>query len=125
MGYRSDLMAVFYAPKENAPVLKLYVDENFPEDLKGDLAPIDNGFHAGYEFSGNGWKWYESYPDVQAFNRFVSNFLELADNDEHGERRWAYEFVRIGEDSDDVTESRSDYSQYLISVSRVIDSEFN
>lgn len=127
MGYRSELMAVFYAPKEHAPVLKLYVDENFPEELKADMRPIDNGRHAGFQFSGRGWKWYDSYPEVIAFNRFVSNFLELAeaDSDEAKERRWAYEFVRIGEESDDVEETYSDHSHYLIRISRAIDSEFN
>jgi hypothetical protein len=124
MGYRSDLMAVFYAPKDNAPMLKLYVDENFPEDLAGELKPIDNGRHAGYMFEGRGWKWYESYPEVVAFNRFVANFLELADGEDASERAWAYEFVRIGEDSDDVEETYSDHSHYLIRISRAIDSEF-
>jgi hypothetical protein len=127
MGYRSDLMAVFYAPKEHAPVLKLYVDENFPEQLKAYMKPIDNGRYAGYAFSGTGWKWYESYPEVIAFNQFVSNYLELADadSDEANERRWAYEFVRIGEDSDDNEETYSDHAHYLIQISRTIDSEFN
>jgi hypothetical protein len=124
MGYRSDIKAVFYAPKEHAPVLKLYVDENFPEELKGDLHLIDNGYAQGYMFEGEGWKWYDSYPDVQAFNRFVSNFLELADGEEGSERRWAYEFVRIGEDSDDVEENRSDHSDYRLSVARSINSDF-
>ena len=127
MGYRSDIKAVFYAPKENAPLLKLYVDENFPKELDGELHPIDNGRHAGYEFGGNGWKWYPSYPEIVAFNRFVSNYLELADadSDEARERAWAYEFVRIGEDSDDVEETYSDHAHYLIRISRAIDSEFN
>lgn len=125
MGYRSDVTAVFYAPIDKAPVLKLYVDENFPEDLAGELKPIDNGKYAGYEFSGTGWKWYDSYPEIVAFNRFVSNFLELADGEDASERAWAYEFVRIGEDSDDVEETYSDHSHYFIRVSRVIDSEFN
>lgn len=124
MGYRSEIKAAFYAPKEHAPVLKLYVDENFPEELKGDLRPIDNGRYAGYMFEGNGWKWYDSYPEVQAFNRFASNFLELADGEEGSERRWAYEFVRIGEDTDDIEQNRSDYSDYQLDVIRSINSDF-
>ena len=124
MGYRSDLTAVFYAPKEHAPVLKLYVDENFPEELAGELKPIDNGRYQGYKFEGTGWKWYDSYPEVVAFNRFVSNFLELADGEEGSERRWAYEFVRVGEDSDDIEENRSDYSDYQVRPVTSIDSDF-
>ena len=41
-------------------------------------------------------KWYDSYPEIIEFNRFVSNFLELAEQEEIV---WCYEFVRIGEDS--------------------------
>ena len=124
MGYRSDITAVFYAPKEHAPVLKLYVDENFPEELKSDLEPIDNGRYAGYKFEGRGWKWYGSYPEVQAFEGFVSNFLELADGEDGSEKRWAYEFVRVGEDSDDIAEDRSDYSDYQVRPVTSIDSDF-
>ena len=67
-------------------------------------------------------KWYPDFPEVKAFNQFVSNFLELAEQEEI---QWAYEFVRMGEDSDDVEETYSDHSHYLIRISRVIDSEFN
>jgi hypothetical protein len=121
MGYRSDLKAVFYATPDKAAAVKLYVDENFPEDLKGDLTPIDNGRYQGYMFAGQGWKWYDGYPDVQAYNRFVSNFLELAEQEEI---RWAYEFVRVGEDSNDVEETYSDFSDYQIRVCRSIDADF-
>ena len=121
MGYRSDLTAVFYAPKEHAPVLKLYVDENFPEALKSDLEPIDNGRYQGYKFEGRGWKWYDSYPEVQEFQKFVANYLELAEQEEI---RWAYEFVRVGEDTDDVEETYSDYADYQVRVVRSIESEF-
>ena len=41
MGYRSDVRAAFYTQyKENFPMLKLFMDENFPEDLKGVIEPI-------------------------------------------------------------------------------------
>lgn len=124
MGYRSDIKAAFYAPKDKAAALKLYVDENFPKDMDLDLHPIDNGRYAGYMFEGDGWKWYDSYPQVIAFNKFVSNFLELADGENGGELRWAYEFVRVGEDSDDIEENRSDYSDYQVRPVTSIDSDF-
>jgi hypothetical protein len=121
MGYRSDLKAAFYTTPDRAAALKLYVDENFPEELKGELHPIDNGRYQGYMFEGDGWKWYDSYPEVIAFNKFVSNFLELAEQEEI---RWAYEFVRVGEDINDVEETYSDFSDYQIRVVRSIDSDF-
>lgn len=121
MGYRSDLIAVFYADKEKGAAVRLYVDENFPEALKSDLEPIDNGRYVGYKFEGTGWKWYDSYPEVIAFNQFVSNYLELAEQEDI---RWAYEFVRVGEDSDDIEENRSDYSDYQVRPVKSIESDF-
>ena len=120
MGYRSDVKAVFYTSKEKWPMLKLYVDEHFPEELKGSLSIVGE---RGYLFQDNNVKWYDSWPEVQAFNRFVSNFLELADedSDEARERAWAYEFVRIGEDSDDLEETYSDGAEYVLSVIRDVE----
>jgi hypothetical protein len=121
MGYRSDVKAVFYATPDKAAAVKLFVDENFPEELAGQLRPIKNKYYAGYMFEDENVKWYDSYPEVIAFNRFVSNFLELA---EQGEIKWAYEFIRIGEDNDDVEETTSDFADYQLRVSRSIDSDF-
>jgi hypothetical protein len=121
MGYRSDVMAAFYTTPDKAPALKLYVDEHFPEELAGNLRPIKNTHHQGYLFEDENVKWYDSYPEVIAFHKFASNFLELAEQEEI---KWAYEFIRIGEDNDDVEENRSNYSDYQLSVSRSIESEF-
>ena len=121
MGYRSDVVAAFYANKDKGAAVRLYVDENFPEDLKGNLTPIDNKMVSGYLFKDDNVKWYDSWPEVIAFNRFVSNFLELAEQEEI---KWAYEFVRIGEDSDDVEENRSNYADYLVYPNRSIEVDF-
>jgi hypothetical protein len=121
MGYRSDVIAVFYATPDKAAAVKLFVDENFPEELAGNLRPINNGRYAGYMFEDEHVKWYDNYPEVMAFNRFVSNFLELAEQEEI---QWAYEFVRIGEDSDDTEETYSDYADYQIRARRSIETDF-
>ena len=123
MGYRSDVMAVFYATPDKAAALKLYVTENFPEDLAGHLKPIDNGHYMGFMFEGDGWKWYPSYPDVQEFNRCVSNFLELVDGGDDGPS-WCYEFARIGEDYDDMEVNRSDDSAFVLNFARSIEVDF-
>lgn len=121
MGYRSEVMAAFYTTPDKAAALKLYVDENFPESLKDALEPIKNGRYVGYLFHETDVKWYDSYPEIIEFNRFVSNFLELAEQEEI---KWAYEFVRIGEDNDDVEENRSNYADYQLRVTRSIESDF-
>lgn len=121
MGYRSDVKAVFYATPEKAAAVKLFVDENFPEELAGQLRPIKNKYYAGYMFEDENVKWYGSYPEVMAFDRFVSNYLELAEQEEI---KWAYEFVRIGEDNGDVEETQSDYADGYLYVTRSIESTF-
>jgi hypothetical protein len=121
MGYRSDVVAAFYATPDKAAAVKLYVDENFPEELAGNLRPIKNAYYQGYMFEDQHVKWYDSYPEVIAFNRFVSNFLELAEQEEIA---WCYEFMRIGEDNDDIEETQSDYADNQLRVVRNIETDF-
>ena len=113
MGYRSNVTAVFYTTKENFSMMKLYVDKHFPEEFKEYLTV--QGERA-YVFKLDNAKWYDSYPEVQAFQRFVSNFLEFANGGDVS-TPWAYEFLRIGEDSNDVEETYSDNAEYVISLS--------
>lgn len=56
---------------------------------------------------GDDWKWYEDYSDVQAWEKFMQD----APN-------WHldYEFVRIGEDRDDVIEERTNDSHNFLYV---------
>ena len=121
MGYRSDVVAVFYAPHDKAAALKLYVDENFPEELKGCLRPVKNSHHEGYMFSDSGVKWYPVYDEVKAFNKFAQEFTKLGDNEEV---MWSYEFVRTGENLEDIEEFASDYADRELYVNRTIESNF-
>ena len=124
MGYRSEVTAAFYVHKINEdqwPALKLYVDENFPKELVECLREKKSDYHHGYIFSESDVKWYDSYPEVAAFQRFVSNFLEIADGEGVP---WAYEFVRIGEDSNDIEETSSDSADYVLSVVRTTEINF-
>ena len=122
MGYRSDVAAAFYATPDKAAAVKLFVDENFPEELAGNLRPIKNKYYVGYMFEDENVKWYDSYPEVVAFQRFVSNYLELAEQEEI---KWAYEFVRVGEESGDIEVYRSNHSDCLVYPSTSIESEFD
>ena len=125
MGYRSEVTAVFYVHKiheHDWPTLKLFVDENFPKELEGSLREEKSSTHHGYIFHESDVKWYDSYPEVAAFQRFVSNYLEIADGE--NDLGWAYEFVRIGEDSNDIEETSSDGADYVLRVVRNIESDF-
>jgi hypothetical protein len=102
--------------------LKLFVDENFPKELEGCLREEKSDMHHGYIFHESDVKWYTDYPEIVAFNRFVSNYLEIADGE--NDLGWAYEFVRIGEDANDIEETSSDGADYVLRVVRSIDSDF-
>jgi len=119
MGYRSVVEAVFYTRKEEEyPLLKLYVEENFQksEELREGLKPIKANNVWGCHFIADNVKWYESYSEVQEFNEFAEKFILFGED-----RNWAYEFVRLGEESDDVEEERSDNAEFILCVRREIE----
>lgn len=137
MGYRSVVEAVFYTRNEEEwPILKLYMDENFPkfwadEDKdclkfirKEEVLDTDGSVKFlgcyGYHFIADNVKWYESYSEIQEFNKFVEKFLKLLTENERARPTWAFEFVRLGEDANDIEEERSDNADYILSVSREI-----
>jgi hypothetical protein len=129
MGYRSAVEAVFYTRKqEEYPLLKLYVEENFPKFWRDEdidcLKPIKASNVWGCHFIADNIKWYESYPEIQEFNQFADKFTEFADSKENMPEKqlsWAYEFVRIGEQSDDVEEERSENADFILCVRREIE----
>jgi hypothetical protein len=113
MGYRSNVTAVFYTTTEKFSMMKLYVDKHFPAEFKGYLTI--QGERA-YVFKLENVKWYDSYPEVQAFKRFLSNFSQFAEDGDDS-TQWSYEFLRIGEDSDDIDQTYSDNAENVISLS--------
>ena len=125
MGYRSVVEAVFYTRKEEEyPLLKLYVEENFPKFWQEEdidcLKPIKANNVWGCHFIADNVKWYESYPEIREFNEFVVKFNQLLTENERARPTWAYEFVRLGEETDDIEEERSDNADFILSVCREI-----
>ena len=126
MGYRSDVMAVFYTydPTEY-PAMKLFIDENVPEFFKDDeyMRLFSGGMpkHVqGIKFTMNGVKWYPSYPDVQRFEQAIEKFEKLSD----GGDKWLWEFVRLGEEIEDVEERSCAEAESLLYVNRSIECDF-
>ena len=123
MGYRSDVHALFYTMhKEDLPVLKLFMDENFPKEVCGDLEEIGSNRIYGYEFKPEDVKWYSGYEDVQEFNAFKTKYHALLDEQED-DKKWKFEFIRIGEDDDDIEREQHD-SEYVLSVSKRIECDY-
>ena len=124
MGYRSDVHALFYTMhKEDLPLLKLFMDENYPEK-NIDLEEISSNRIYGYEMKYENTKWYSDYEDVKAFDAFRTKYLALLDAQEENGKEWAFEFVRIGEDTEDVECEQSMASIGVLSVSRSIECDY-
>ena len=118
MGYRSDVTIVMYPKrKEDFAALKLYADENLPDQFEvherdeGDkylLLEIDS------------IKWYEGYEEVDVYTRAFSEwdtmFRDEAEPDD--EPLFHYEFVRIGEDYADIVYDRSVDSDMILGIER-------
>lgn len=100
MGYRSDVAAVFYATdKKNFPVIKLWLQENFPVEMfKNSIRWFDRGM----VFEENNVKWYPDYEDVKAFEVAREKFVEMFCNDLKGAVKGAVEIMRVGENYDDI-----------------------
>ena len=124
MGYRSEITAVFYTNKKDEwPLMKLFVEENFPKDL-ADCLRVECWFGRrgrwGFVFRVDDYKWYESYPEVEAFNEFEGRFTNM---DKCQDGTWAFEFARIGEETDDIEERSSNHADYILRVVRHIEIE--
>lgn len=100
MGYRSEIAAVFYTMKvEDLPVVKLWLQENFPvKEFDDNIRWFDRGMVLECEYV----KWYDSFPDVKAFNETAQAFIDLFCQGEDGTIECAYEFMRIGEEYEDI-----------------------
>jgi len=123
MGYRSDVHALFYTTlKEDLPVLKLYMEENFPKYETLELKYVEGKRLWGYELVCEDVKWYESYEDVKAFDAFKTKYQALIEEQETG-KQWCFEFVRIGEEPDDVEQEQHD-THYVLSVRRSIEADY-
>lgn len=120
MGYRSEVALCMYANKiEDAPVIKLWIKENFPVDEWSEyIRWTDKGMllHADHI------KWYDDYKEINEVHAAMDEFAELfarRDSHTHG----AYEFIRIGEDMNDINEQNVGHIEWLISVERKITTE--
>ena len=118
MGYRSDVTIYMYAvAREDAPAVKLWIKENFPvEHWAEHVRWVDKGL----VFEAEHVKWYDDYDDVKSVEGALDNFEELFMNSKHDVPEGAYEYVRIGEDLDDLEVRYRGNVDYKLEVQRKI-----
>jgi hypothetical protein len=131
MGYRSDVTMIMYPSeghKDKFAALKLYVDENLPDEFK----VIGEG-NGGYLYCYiEGVKWYDSYEEVQKYTKAFNEWDEMfADPDDPSAKEglqadtiFHYEFMRIGEDYEDVEYHQSYGADHALNMSREIYIDF-
>ena len=138
MGYRSEVRAAFYTThKEEWPTLKIFVEENFPKDLDEDLHLITSQGMWGYDYNATDIKWYDNYPEIKAFDKFVEVFEDIAGEMQElksvgGQvyhepiNHWAWEFIRVGEESHDVERRQGgrDNNYPMLEVSTEVVAEY-
>jgi hypothetical protein len=130
MGYRSDLMVLIYPDvdkvEDESPKyeqLKLLMGTTFKEvvdEYFGSCMTWMDSDHV-LKFDIKDVKWYPSYPDVQMFEAMLSTLKGHTDDDEDI-KGYCTEFVRIGEDTEDVEQVHTgDNNNYYLQVRREID----
>lgn len=122
MGYRSDVSVVFYTRNtEEVPfsAIKFWFDENYPrkdavEEWGAEISVGPYWVMVTYQDV----KWYSDYSHTQAVRATFDSFDECFQCNDFD--RTAWEMVEVGEQMDDIRETRSDYCDYLLGVRREI-----
>ena len=123
MGYRSDVMALVYPATELSKeertekyaVLKTLVNttyRNMWEAWESCFEWVDR--YEALKFACTDVKWYPSYTDVDLHRKFMDSVRDCG---------YETEFVRVGENYDDIETYYSDNAVYHLSVRRTIESE--
>jgi hypothetical protein len=139
MGYRSDVKIVFYLthgcidpsnainalitedkPTLTFAALKFWFDETYPvkeakEEWGAEITYGDDHILVGY----HDVKWYSGYEHMTEVEAAFEKFSNAFRSDER-DHRGQYEFVRVGEDDDDVETDRSSYADHRLGVERSI-----
>ena len=133
MGYRSQVAFVvkFKSTQDRDAMWMLYA--NSDDAQKQEVAQELEHRYAEpiITYQHDDIKWYEGYEEVTNFERFWDSFRDLADAEMNGDEpqgdepvHWACEFIRLGENTDDIEERSSSDAEWLLQVSRVIEDNY-
>jgi len=122
MGYRSDVQAIIYPLGGDQNLLeydklKLLFNTTFKDVFEAwgeDYFSWDDK-HRVLKFDANSVKWYDSYPEVQKFVQFLTDVAGLD---------YQYEFIRIGEEDDDIEDDRTGDAEGYMYINRSIEVAF-
>jgi len=120
MGYRSDVTIVMYPKKEeDYAMLKLFVDENLPDKFEEHWCQQAEVFRKYLVLELEGTKWYGDYPEVVVYSNTFNNWDEwFKDKNEPDTPLFHFEFVRIGENYEDITHETSAGADEILTIKR-------
>ena len=109
MGYRSDVTVIMYA---DTPEEQVMVNEWVKVQLAKRTDVEEPGLRHRFYFMPNmvkfeveGWKWYDSYEEIQWLEKLFADYVEIFcpdPNDDNDNRAYAIEYMRVGENYEDV-----------------------
>jgi len=124
MGYRSDVTMIMYPKrKEDFAMLKLFVAENLPDEFEAHES--DSGFRYLHCYI-DAVKWYDSYEEVNAYTKAFNEWEQVFADPNHDPTRSEhapichYEFMRVGEEYEDVQYECSYGSDHALNLSREV-----
>lgn len=107
MGYRSDIAYIIHFDtiehRDNFVTLMHAKNDPHTNVALSEVA-YKYGSHPIITFNQEGWKWYESYPEVQAHHALMRDAEKLFGAE--------WRFVRVGEDVNDVETLQSTDNNY-------------
>ena len=118
MGYRSDVQGIIYGEEDQVTALLVAarLEGNKHMDVLLEWVKEVKFRAGGYEVSGlylrwDDVKWYDDYPEVKAWYRL---------RDKAEERGLAYEFVRLGEELEDMEKVEIGDTMGVLFISRTV-----
>lgn len=127
MGYRSDVHMLFYSSKElmDAFIVRCKMEGHYKLFTEGNGLDLEEKWIKiwkrtvrAWEFREESIEWYDGFSFVAAMNKM----RDVAD-----EMEIAWEFVRVGEDREDIEMKHGDQDDYegLLSVRREITTDYS
>jgi hypothetical protein len=119
MGYRSEVKALIYPASGDQNLLQYEQLKTLMNTTFKDVLDFWKEDYFNWlpnvrvlQFSANSVKWYDSYPEVDRFTRFLAEVQELG---------YEYEFIRVGEDMDDIEDDSTGDAEGYLYVQRTIE----
>lgn len=128
MGYRSSVVCLMYGNNDigDNTIVKEFVRSNVEAYTSGrgdEGKYVRDAFDYsgwGVTFRADDWKWYDSYADIQFLEKLFEEFEELLIGDDASETSYGLEFVRVGEEIEDIEQRYRGSIEGRLNVDRTI-----